>query len=201
MLAHEMTLNQALERFNKVKQRLSEIPEQINRQRSNIADKQQIHGEISIRLAEINACGYESDPNSTHSERNAHHLAAEAKRMKASVTAHKLEVDALQSEQSNLQVVQSQLLRIIQEKQRQAERQAQQVLRNGLDPSVIDKARDAFAECLCYVAISEGSQPSALDRTRVIERYLEKQLDAALTKQTEALYASRKQEALESITQ
>ena len=201
MTAHETTLIHALGRFEKVKQRLSEIPNQLNQQSRTIQEKKQSFEDISVRIAEISACGYSSDPESELSERNAHHLTTEAKRLKASITAHKLEVDALQAEQAHLQVVQSQLLRKIQDEQRRLEREAGKVLKNSLDPSVLDKARDAFAECLYFVAVSEGSHPSTLDRTRVISRYLEQDWESALTKKADALYASRKQEALASVSQ
>jgi hypothetical protein len=100
--------------------------------------------------------------------------------------------------------VAEQLKRKMEDERRFADSAAKNVLRNALDHSAIDTARDAFAELLYFVAVKEGSTPSTLDRMTVIHHYLEdnfKNSANALTKLANEKYETRKAAALSAVKQ
>jgi hypothetical protein len=192
-LPSNMRLDELSSRYAVLRERQQQIPALLFKNREALKEQQEKleRAEQQKRLLDL---GIAADKQIGLDEREAHHLSLDIKSLKSSILKHKAQIDELLSEDSQLKVIERELQTLIGQKQQQRDNNVRQLMREHLDHTTIETAREAMAELLYYVGVKEGSPPTALNVPAIIGRYLEMDGDLLLSKQASDTFSTRKAE-------
>lgn len=196
MSIDSLTYKQAKSKLEQVVERLQQIPTLVAKQVSSVQQKEMLIDDLERERALLNI-GIWSDDEKKGEHREFHHVSMDIKSAKGALVAHKSEVDKLRSEQSHLLSIKRQLEEIVVRQEGVITRQVASQMNKQLDDEVVEKARDAFADLIIYVAIKEGGDrpvPQSINRDGAVGKYLEQWGDRLLEKRIEQKYSRMKED-------